>query len=391
MKNAKLYTGIYLLLLFVIAGVAVEWASGILLSRQDQGTDPNAGGRHLYHPFRSHQLNPDYLRAFDSQGLKLHSPDGFRSDVVVSKDKPAGVFRIIMMGGSTMYGIGAEAPYPRQPTLKNTETISAFLQHRLNEQITKEGRALRVEVINAAVTAYTTFQHLQYFNETLYEYRPDLIIFLDGHNDFYHYQVFNNWQTYRGGTTELTHHFNQRQLWFTSLASVRFLAQYSRFFMVVEKYLQRKWPDVAATRYPQFEQPRTVDKEFPRNVDAVLKESIFKSYVQFQALGKLFNFDMMVFLQPQIALENADVLSPIDQELKTMTLQHEINPRRAEIRPLFAAQFTKYGIAFADISEIGSAGTRSKALYIDYCHLSPAGSAVVAERMVTSVLAKIPR
>ena len=55
-----------------------------------RATDPVAGGRHLYHPFRSHQLNPGFVRAFDSHGVKLHSPDGFRSDVPIPKDKPDG-------------------------------------------------------------------------------------------------------------------------------------------------------------------------------------------------------------------------------------------------------------------------------------------------------------
>ncbi len=385
MKREQLFRTILFLLLALATIGALEIGSTILLRYMDQGTDPVAGGRHLYHAFRSHQLNPSFVRAFDSHGLKLHSDDGFRSNAPISKDKPDGVFRILMLGGSALYGIGAEAPYPRRPSLRNDETISHFLQLKLNERMQREGRQLKVEVVNAGVVAYKTWQHLVYFNETLYEYQPDLLVFFDGHNDFYHYEVYNNWQAHQGGSLDLTAHFDHRGPWFTALTVVRSLATHSRFFMVLEKKMQQSWPAVPEHRFAQEGLPRTVRTHFPENVEQILRESIFKSYVQFQALGKLFDFDMMVFLQPQIALEATDRLSDGDRQVQAITREYEINPRRAEIRPFFPREFDRYGIAFTDLAEIATEQTRNVDLYLDYCHLTAAGAALVAERMAPAV------
>lgn len=391
MRRETHFRILFLILLGLVAVVTLELGAYFVLKWQDQGADPVAGGRHLYHPYRSHQLNPSYVRPLDSHGLKLHSDDGFRSDRPIAKDKPPGVIRIVMMGASALYGIGAEAPYPRRPTLKNDETIPAVLQERLNAELTTAGRSERVEVINAAVVAYWTFHHLVYFNETLYEYRPDLVLFLDGHNDFYNYEVYNNWQTYRGGTETLTAHFDHRGLWFTALANVRFLAEYSNVFMVLEKAMQRNWPEVPGPHFAQLDAPRTVDAAFPANVSQILDESIFKSYRQLKTLGEMFDFEMMVFLQPQIALEKTEQLSPADREIQAITAKYEINPRRAEIRPLFPEQFRRQGIAFADIAEIAGEATAGSDLYLDYCHLSAEGSVVAAERMLPYVRKMVER
>ena len=166
---------------------------------------------------------------------------------------------------------------------------------------------------------------------------------------------------------------------------VRFLAQYSRFFMVVEKKMQQTWPPVPGQKFAQEDMPRTVQTLFPASVGQILRESIFKSYVQFQALGKHFDFDMMVFLQPQVALEATDRLSATDRNIQAITKQVEINHRRAEIRPYFGAEFARHGVPFVDLAEIASEKTRDVDLYLDYCHLSAAGSALLAQRMLPAV------
>ena len=391
MRRETQFRLLFLGLLAIFAIVLLEFGAWWVLRWQDQGTDPVAGGRHLYHPYRSHQLNPTYVRPLDSHGLKLHSADGFRSDHPVAKDRTPGVLRIMMMGGSALYGIGAEFPYPRRPSLKNDETVPAVLEAKLNAALAAEGRSERVEIINAGVVAYTTFHHLVYFNETLYEYRPDLVLFLDGHNDFYHQEVYNAWQSYQGGTEQLTAHFDHRGLWFTMLTNVRFLAQYSRTFMVLEKYLQRDWPSVPGPRFAQFDEPRTVPSEFPANVSQILDESIFKAYRQLKTLGEMFDFELMVFLQPELQFEKPELLSDTDRELQALTARYEIYTRRGEIRPLFPEQFRRHGIAFADIAEIASDATRQTNLYLDYCHLSPEGSVVAAERMLPWVKPLVDR
>ena len=85
----------------------------------------------------------------------------------------------------------------------------------------------KVEIINAAVAGYHTFHHLIYLNEILYEYEPDLVIFLDGHNDFYFTRPRNHWR--EGSTVDLftNNGLNNQSFVFTAQMNVRFLAKYS--------------------------------------------------------------------------------------------------------------------------------------------------------------------
>lgn len=384
-RNLVIYY--FLLCLFLV--FLLELGSYFVLKGNDQGVDTETSSRHVFHPYRTHALNINYSRSFDSGGKKLHSDDGFRSDTTFTKDKPENVYRIIMLGGSTLYGIGATGIYPSTPTLNNEQTISHYLDTKLkhhvsNSNIGKDGK--RIEVINAAVVAYTTFQHLVYFNEVLFEYDPDLVVFLDGHNDFYYYEQYNNWQNAKQGTPKLTYHFNERTFWFTGISVTRYLAQYSRFFMLLEKYMMRVWSNPPPEQYPQSAFARTVDSNFPGNIDDILSETIFKSYVQFQALGKLFDFETIVFLQPQVVLENSDLLSPEDKNIQTLTLQSDTNTQRSELRSYLPGQFEKYKLKFVDIAEIADKSYSNKQLYTDYCHLTAVGSEAVAERMFPHLL-----
>lgn len=377
----------YAVVLLIGTVILVEIASALVLKNLDQGDNSEQGSRHLYHPYRSHQLNPEYKRDFDSHGLKLHSDDGFRSDKIYEKSKAENTFRIIMLGGSTLYGIGATSPYPAAPSLKNNETVSYYLEQEINKTLNVEGADYNVEIINAAVTAYTTFHHLVYMNEILYEYEPDLLVFLDGHNDFYYHQPYNNWHKYNFGTVKLTEQFNARSGWFASLSSARLLAKYSNFFMIIERYQQRNWSRLAEfSEAPTFTQN---NEQFDERFKSVFQNTVMKSYVQLQSLGSLFNYDMQVFLQPQIVFEDDALLSDEDINLKGITLEHDDNTQRSAIRKLLPEIFKEQKIEFHDVATIASSENTQSQLYTDYCHLTPQGANNTAIAMKKAVLDKI--
>jgi lysophospholipase L1-like esterase len=83
--------------------------------------------------------------------------------------KPDGVFRIAALGGSTTYGSAtrAEDSYP------------AFLQQILREEYGYEN----VEVVNAGMIGYTTWDNLANYIFRVIELQPDLLIFYEGFND----------------------------------------------------------------------------------------------------------------------------------------------------------------------------------------------------------------
>jgi len=89
------------------------------------------------------------------------------------------------MGGSTAYGIGGLWPHidDRYPVLKNSETIDAYLEQALSSALP----GWKVEVINAAITSTWTHHNLIYLNQTILKHHPDMVLFLDGFNDYYYY------------------------------------------------------------------------------------------------------------------------------------------------------------------------------------------------------------
>lgn len=286
--------------------------------------------RHVYDPYRGHRLNPDYLRTNDTAGTRIHSPDGFREDKPVAKSKPDNTYRIfIMMGGSALYGIGSSPPYPSHSSLLNNETIDFYLEDLLNLELKGFGIGSRVEIVNAAVTGYHTFQHLIYTNETLYQYEPDLVVFLEGHNDYYRFQAGHNpWMDYPYSSVRLAESFNGRHLLFTMYAAVRPLSRFSYTMTMLEKGLQQLWQ-----QYDGLPADASIGESFPRaagfdsQYERVAHDSFLRAYTQIKILGDYYGFKLAFFLQPEIVFENLAVLSPQDVDIqhRTENLQNQVD------------------------------------------------------------------
>lgn len=419
-RSNRTFYAVYAVLMIVLAAVGIEIASGVVLAAKEQNADAFANSRHLYDPFRTHRLNPEYVRDFDTGGRRLHSTDGFRATAPVPVEKPADTYRIIMLGGSTLYGIGAEAPYPRAPTLPDERTIPRRIEARLNAALSAlpaagdagnadSAASPRVEVINAGVVAYTTVQHLVYVNAKLHAYDADLMVFLDGHNDFYYYRPYDQWGGLAVGTTRLTPHVDARTGWFAALVTVRALAARSRFFLLVERWMEGSWrvPDteVNGERPPvppgnpadggpgtdtaDPADPATVGEPDAASVRLALEETVIANYRQIRTRVERDGTGLLVFLQPEIGFEDAASLSPADRALQELTAELDPNRHRAFNRALFPALFAAEDLAFVDVAELASPATRDASLYVDYCHLTPAGADALAERMVPAILERV--
>ncbi|MDD5255895.1 MAG: GDSL-type esterase/lipase family protein [Candidatus Omnitrophica bacterium] len=94
--------------------------------------------------------------------------EGFR-DRDFSPDKETGVFRVVCMGDSITFGW----PVPIDETYPN------MLEYLLAERFKDK----KIEVINAGVPGYTSFQGLMQLEKKILGYSPDLIIVYYGVND----------------------------------------------------------------------------------------------------------------------------------------------------------------------------------------------------------------
>ncbi len=235
------------LLLTCIPIVTIELLSCAVIKSLYPASDPDSMYPHLFDPYRGHALNPDYHYSYYAQFP--HTRAGFRGDTPVSKKKDAGMVRIIMLGASALYGIETGGVYPFYPMLKNTETITHYLEEKLQNSFSRDGLPYKAEVINAGVTGYHTFQHLVYVNALLLEYEPDWVINLDGHNDFYYGSPRrNHWMDYPYSSVVFTDLVNTRDLFVGVHLVVRALAPYSYTFNILERQTKKILQNKTAVR-----------------------------------------------------------------------------------------------------------------------------------------------
>jgi len=118
------------------------------------------------HPYLSYSLN-EYYRSRD--GLNRHNAYGYRGDDLTLA-KPAGAYRVLVLGGSTTYETGV-ADYHRSFTVQ--------LQELLRE---RTGRA-DIEVINAGCGGWSSWESLIDLELRGLALSPDLVVVYCGTND----------------------------------------------------------------------------------------------------------------------------------------------------------------------------------------------------------------
>jgi hypothetical protein len=362
---------------------ATEFIAKTMVNNFD---NPRSVG-YLYNAYRGHELNPN-------DGSGLHSIDGFRSDHVINKVKPSDVFRVFVMGGSALYGIGSGGIYPSHSALPNDKTITAFLEARINAELDKRGEVRRVEIINAGVTAYETFQHLVYANETLIDYDPDLFIFVDGFNDWFRADpTYNAWKNYWYSSVMMTPYLNHPSILIGAYQFSHSLASYSNFaellFRVLHVRVRAVFAEESKKRWE-----RAVPQLGPNLPEAermYAKRTFLLSYQQIATLSTSIGAqNPLVFLQPVVTFEDRNTLSEPDREIYDITsMAHPSFKSWENIRALLPGLFRSEDLEFHDIGRIGGSAEMGNQLYIDYCHLSSKGSQRVAELMYPSVMRRI--
>jgi lysophospholipase L1-like esterase len=350
--------------------------------------DPFQAERHLYSPYRGHELNPLFNTRNNTDGRKIHSSDGFRRDTPVSKTKPPKTIRIFAMGASTLYGLGTwGGVYPNHRDLFNDELTTAYLENALNQRLAQEGSEWHVEVINTAVIAYHTFQQLVYLNEKLLSYSPDIVINIEGHNDFYIADPnYEPWQMYPYSSAALMEVINERDFFTALHFTVRALAAHSALAAQVEKRITRPLFDARLNQLRTFKldvDESNLVQDFPKTA----RKTFIRTLWQINRLGELEDFKHIVYLQPEIVLENGDDLSPSDRNIRKITVDNLTHSPvfMQRIHAMLPELFHQYGIPFQDVSRLGTPGTHEN-LYLDYCHLTPEGSQRLARNIYPTLL-----
>ena len=120
--------------------------------------------RYSPHHYLNYYLTPNY-----SDQQTSHNSLGYR-DREFAAAKPKGTFRIVVLGGSTTYTIRVR---------NNEKTFTRLLEEILRDKYGYQS----VQVINAGVGAYTSWESLINLEFRVLDLDPDLIIIYHGTND----------------------------------------------------------------------------------------------------------------------------------------------------------------------------------------------------------------
>lgn len=121
---------------------------------------------------------PDYHRFFKMRkNLDIESKFGYRLKTnslgmrspEVSVSPPKNGWRAICVGDSVTFGWGVRAE----------ESFPQLLQQKLQKRYPNH----EIQVLNAGMPAYSSYQGLVYCNRELIKLKPNLIVFCFGHND----------------------------------------------------------------------------------------------------------------------------------------------------------------------------------------------------------------
>lgn len=133
------------------------------------------GSRSYAHPYLGYALTPGYASrpgATHPDGVPLqvsHNSLGFRGKET-TWEKPAGVYRIVTTGGSSVYG-------------QSESSDAAVWSQRLEEMLQVEHPGYRVEVVNLGVSGWSTHEMMINLALRGLDLAPDLVILYEAIND----------------------------------------------------------------------------------------------------------------------------------------------------------------------------------------------------------------
>jgi hypothetical protein len=343
-------------------------------------------GTHLmnyeFDDYKNIRLTPNYQ---NTKGI-YHNGQGFRRIQETPKEKAEGVYRVFIMGGSTAYGLGALSKYGqvKYSVIRNDETID----HYLEEYLAGKTAYKRVEVINAAITSQMSHHHLIYLNQTILKFHPDMIIFIDGFNDYYpEKKGFDQFRDYA---------YQERVHQYMAEPSIDAWLGYTGWWLFRKSHFVHV---ASKTVLPLWLWLKSIDRGQARmNVDGALsnlRENAHNNFLKMVERNTIIlrhEGVVPVFtVQPEIIFKQSKVFTKMEQDiLQEMTTHWSENYSefKNRARPVVIDQMKQAtgqtGAYFFDLTNIF--GGLDDDAYTDYCHLTPMGNKRLAYYLGKKVL-----
>ncbi len=170
--------GLWLVFVLVLVGLVAAGAeAGLRVRRQLVAAHlplpPNDDSRFVADRLLRYKNRPSYsyqsrlrsgqLLTYTNNALGFRGPE-------IDQQKPPGVYRVAILGASTVYGSLNDDP----------DTLSLQLEAMLREQL-----GPNIQVVNAGVPSYEALRELAFERSDVLPLQPDVIVDLDGLNDVF--------------------------------------------------------------------------------------------------------------------------------------------------------------------------------------------------------------
>ena len=343
-------------------------------------------GTHLipyeFDDYKNIRPTPGY---HNSKGIR-HNAQGFRRDHDTPKEKRQDTYRIFLMGGSTAYGLRSLSKYGQEKysVIRNDETIDHYLEEYLRPRIPNK----TVEVINAAITSHYSHHHLIYVNQTILKYHPDMIIFVDGFNDYFAYQKgFDQFRDYA---------YRERAHLYMAEPTLEAWVGYTGWWLFRKSHFVYL---TAKTLRPVWLSLKWMGRKRARiNVDEALSNLAVNARVNFTKMVERNSLILrhegvipVFVLQPEILFDQSKVFSELERlifEELDEQWQENLVEFKNKAKPMVANYLTqattRTGGVFFDLTD--PFGGLSEDAYTDYCHLTPMGNKRLAEELGVRLL-----
>jgi len=330
-----------------------------------------------------------------------HNSQGFRHDTELTVEKPPNTVRIFLLGGSAAYG--REGFYtdldPGWTRVYNRDLIDAHLQKMLQEHHPER----QWEVINAATSEFRMHQHLALIEAELLRYKPDLIIFMDGHNDMSGIIASTTvpYDAYAQTPHELEFYsaVYPRSLRSWLFINASWLRNNSALFAALQRRVRQHRREEAIGGVPDARGKPAHIPVLEEDLSPALRQRANENltqagyYVQMaERLQKMLSYEgveAMFSLQPELILSDKP-LTPVEarfvEHTKTIygpyvTYMYEnLRPRISRDMTESSARnhyvYVDLGDTFRDVKE--------KA-FSDYCHLTPLANQLIAQRLFSTM------
>ncbi|MBK47446.1 MAG: hypothetical protein CMI94_00265 [Pelagibacteraceae bacterium] len=325
--------------------------------------------------------------SYNKPALRITNSQGFGSSgefqYFYKKKKPDDIYRVVILGGSTVFGDGAESIKDNLPSKLKNEFIE-------NQDIKQ-----KIEIINAGVGGYDSGQEFMYLYTELLSFKPDLVLVYNGWNDQLNAvqkisklgsEVYNNqdWidYYYKPSHLNIKKISNQSFTFFgstkiflnSSIVSLRRFFEGSSTFYLFKKF------------YTFFGKKETKENFLPNDVidfDSYISKYYKKNIETMIQLSNSNNFKIAILLQPILGVsdELENQYGHLELDSKVISYREDFyNKVRITLNNLNDKYKNNENICIKDISQNIFKNITSR-VYEDSGHLLGKGNEIVAKKV----------